>query len=131
VGTKINVEVDFMQNYGRTVTNDAELLRCVLYRTPVIIVNNNSLLINEAIIVSYDDHTIFVEGSYFFRSEIKIHRIEIKSSADIFNSIIFQSQIEVHSENSIAYEIINDFNEEFIFVDNAYYFRSQSRFYIA
>ncbi|NHN33171.1 hypothetical protein [Paenibacillus agricola] len=119
-----------MQNYGRTVSNDAELLRCVLFRTPVMIVNNHHSLITEAIIISYDDQTIFVEGSYFFRSEIQIHRIEIKTSADFFNSIIFQSPVEIHSENSIAYEIINDFNDEFIFVDNAFYFRSQSRFFV-
>ncbi len=121
-----------MLSYRNIVSNDAELLRCVLFSTPVMIVNNNNnSILAITVINSYDEHIIIVDGSFFFRSEIHIQRLEIKSNADFFNSIIFQSSVEIHSEGSIDYKIINDFNDEFIFVDNAFYFRSHSKFFVA
>ncbi|SED08496.1 hypothetical protein [Paenibacillus sp. GP183] len=50
---------------------------------------------------------------------------EICSDADLFNCILFSTPVEIRMDGALETStvVINDYNDEIIFVDGAYYFR--------
>ncbi|RUS44999.1 hypothetical protein [Cohnella sp. AR92] len=117
---------------GKTVVTDAELFRCSLFRTPVTI-NMGDCSDHGIIVNQFDEDCLYVDGAFYIRSGIQVERTEIKTDADLYNCLLFQTSVEVRTAgivNTYA-STINAFNEEIVFADNEFFFRMLSEFYAA
>lgn len=111
---------------ARQIQSDAELFRCFLFQTPILIELDEGT-VYLSVINGLDDEIIYVEGGFEFRSNITLYRKEFSSDADLENCIWFQTPVELRIDGRLHDVIlINAVMDDFILVDGAYYFRSDT-----
>jgi hypothetical protein len=121
-----------MLTTGKEICSDADLFNCILFSTPVEIRIDGALETSSVVINDYNEDIIFVDGAYYFRTNIEILRKEVSSDAEIHNCILFQTPVDIWSkELGIAFRaIINDYSEKIIIADGQFYSRSDIQIFV-